>query len=286
MDALTTLRLPYFCGVDSSSSDTNAVCCKDMLIAFDLDRTIVTENFVLPIEIEQTIKRVREAGHVITVITGRARVSAEEFLKQLNVTEYYSVNHGALVMGKDELVLRHSRIKPHEADAIIKPYIDTPDLEFSFFEGDVFYVRNPDDPRWAWAQTQHRLMERYQPNLGLHADKIVFSANGQMGEMRKKILEQFPNFVTYLWADGYLEITGVEADKGAALKLLAETLGFAQDETIAFGDGPNDVTMIQWAGRGIAVGPHAYHEVLDAAAEHIAPPEELGVAKWLEKNLL
>ncbi len=257
-----------------------------MLVAFDLDRTIVTEDFSLPVEIEKTIKRVREAGHVVTIITGRARVSAADFLKQLDVTEFYSVNHGALVMGKDELVLRHSRIKPDEADAIIKPYVDVPDLEFSFFEGDVFYVRNPEDPRWAWAQTQHRLMERYSPNLGLHADKIVFSANGQMTEMRQKILGEFPDFVTYLWEDGYLEITGVEADKGSALKLLSETLGFAQQETIAFGDGPNDVMMIQWAGKGIAVGPRAHQDVLAAAAEHIARPEELGVAKWLEKNLL
>jgi 5-amino-6-(5-phospho-D-ribitylamino)uracil phosphatase len=257
-----------------------------MLVAFDLDRTIVTEDFRLPIEIEQTIKRVREAGHVVTVITGRAHVSAAVFLEQLEVKEFYSVNHGALVMGKDELILRHCRIKPHEADAIIKPYIEVPDLEFSFFEGDVFYVRNPDDPRWAWAQTQHRLMEKYQPNLGLHADKIVFSANGQMTQMRQEILKQFPDFVTYLWADGYLEITGVRADKGSALELLSETLGFAQKDTIAFGDGPNDVTMIQWAGTGIAVGPHVHHEVLEAAAEHIARPEDLGVAKWLEKNLL
>jgi 5-amino-6-(5-phospho-D-ribitylamino)uracil phosphatase len=257
-----------------------------MLVAFDLDRTIVTEDYRLPTDIEQTIKRVREAGHVVSVITGRARVSAEEFLKQLDIREFYSVNHGALVMGKDELILRHSRIKPHEADAIITPYLDTPDLEFSFFEGDVFYVRNPDDPRWAWAQTQHRLMEKYEPNSGLHADKIVFSANGQMLDMRKNILGQFPEFVTYLWADGYLEVTGVKADKGSALELLADTLGFAQKDTIAFGDGVNDVTMIQWAGKGVAVGPHAHPEVLEAAAEHIAPPEELGVARWLEKNLL
>jgi 5-amino-6-(5-phospho-D-ribitylamino)uracil phosphatase len=257
-----------------------------MLVAFDLDRTIVTEDFRLPAEIEQTIKRVREAGHVVTVITGRARVSAEEFLKQLDIKEFYSVNHGALVMGKDELVLHHSRISSTEADEIIKPYMNVEGLEFSFFEGDVFYVRNPDDPRWAWAQTQHRLMEKYQPNLGLHADKIVFASDVPLTNMRNDILKQFPEFVTYLWADGYLEITGVKADKGSALKVLAETLGFEQKDTVAFGDGPNDVTMIQWAGQGIAVGPHVHPDVLAASAEHIARPEELGVARWLEKYLL
>ena len=55
---------------------------------------------------------------------------------------------------------------------------------------------------------------------------------------------------------------------------------------MAFGDGPNDASMLAWAGRGIAVGPHACAEVLAAADEHIAAPEELGVVRWLEANVL
>ena len=256
-----------------------------MLLAFDLDKTIVTEDFRLPQDIERTIKRVRDAGHLVTVITGRARVAAADYLKQLEIPEFYGVNHGALVLGKQELVLRHSRITAQDADLLIRPYAEHPDIEFSFFEGDVFYVKNPDDERWSWAQTQHRLIERYSPGLGLHADKIVFSANELLPELHSYVQDQFPEFRTIVWENGFLEVTGVDADKGSALKLLSETLGIKQQDTIAFGDGPNDLTMLEWAGRGIAVG-HACQEAIALADEHIAPPEALGVAKWLEKNLL
>ena len=90
----------------------------------------------------------------------------------------------------------------------------------------------------------------------------------------------------YPWEEGYLEITGPNADKGSALELLAGKLGVVQKDIIAFGDGPNDTTMLAYAGRGIAVGPHAHPDTVAAADEHIASPEDLGVARWLEENLL
>ena len=257
-----------------------------MLLAFDLDKTIVTQNYELPKSIEKAIFQARAAGHIITVITGRARVAAADFLKQLEISEFYSVNHGALVIGKNELVLHHSRIPAQDAKSIIEPFQTHPEVEFSFFEGDVFYVKNPADERWSWAQTQHRQVERYEADLGLHADKIVFSANGLTSVLHKQIREQYPDFVTYLWEDGFLEITGKKADKGSALQLLADQLGVAQQDVIAFGDGPNDITMIEWAGHSIAVGPHAHPEVVAAANERIAAPEANGVAHWLEQNLL
>ena len=256
-----------------------------MLLAFDLDKTIVTEDFHLPQKIEKTLKRAREAGHFVTVITGRARVAAADYLRQLEISEFYGVNHGALVLGKNELVLRHSRISPQAADHLIRPYVDHPEVEFSFFEGDVFYVKNPDDERWSWAQTQHRLIERYTPDLGLHADKIVFGANELLPELHGYVRQQFPDFKTIVWDNGFLEVTGEGADKGSALKLLSETLGYKQEETIAFGDGPNDLTMLEWAGRSIAVG-NACKEAIAIADEHIASPENLGVVGWLEKHLL
>ena len=83
-----------------------------------------------------------------------------------------------------------------------------------------------------------------------------------------------------------MEITGANGHKGAALALIAERLGVPQRDTVAFGDGVNDVTMMQWAGHGVAVGPFVHPDVLAAADEHIPSPEEDGVAEWLGANVL
>ena len=257
-----------------------------MLFAFDLDKTIVRNDYDLPREIAAAIAQVKEAGHLVTVLTGRPHVAALPYLEQLSVIEHYSTNHGAHVTGRGGEVLHRRRIdKAHVAD-LLADYIDHPDVEFSCVVDDILYVKNPDDKRWAWAHTLNRSLEKFHSNLELHADKIVFTADGLSASIRDRVAKTYPDFVMYPWEEGYLEVTGAQADKGTALELLAGELGVPQQEVVAFGDGPNDVTMLQWAGYSVAVGPHAHPDVIAAADEHIDSPEELGVARWLEENVL
>lgn len=255
-----------------------------MLLAFDLDKTIVTEEFELPGEIESAIRGARDAGHLVTVLTGRPKAAAEPFLTQLDVAGPYSVNHGALVMGVGDEVLKRRRLPATAVTQLLSRYHDDPSLEFSCIVDDVLYVRDPRDERWAWAHTLNRRVERFELERSGHADKIVFSANGASERLEREIRGRHPDFITYAWGDGYLEVTAPDADKGAALQLICRTLGVARNEVIAFGDGVNDVTMLRWAGHAVAVGPHAHPEVLAAAAEHIPGPEAHGVAAWLQRR--
>lgn len=82
-----------------------------------------------------------------------------------------------------------------------------------------------------------------------------------------------------------LEITDIRADKGRALKSLCERLGISTGQTIAFGDGGNDVQLLKAAGTGVSMGnsvPEAR-----AAAKHITLSNQLdGVAAYLEENVL
>ncbi len=72
--------------------------------------------------------------------------------------------------------------------------------------------------------------------------------------------------------------------KGAGLDFLAARMGFTPDETIAFGDGENDVELVEWAGYAVAV--ENAHERVKAVADWICPPAaEEGVAQVLESFL-
>jgi HAD superfamily hydrolase (TIGR01484 family) len=82
----------------------------------------------------------------------------------------------------------------------------------------------------------------------------------------------------------FCEILHPQAGKDRALAWISEYLGVRQDETVAFGNGYNDVQMLEWAGLGVAVGG-AVSEVLQVA-DRIAPPiEEDGAAQVLEELL-
>jgi HAD superfamily hydrolase (TIGR01484 family) len=83
---------------------------------------------------------------------------------------------------------------------------------------------------------------------------------------------------------GLLEIAALGVSKASALERLAAERGITADEVVAFGDMPNDVPMLRWAGRGFAMG--GGHPEAVAAAGRVAPPiGDDGVAQVVERLL-
>ena len=85
-------------------------------------------------------------------------------------------------------------------------------------------------------------------------------------------------------ADPLLEIGAAGVSKASGLALLCERHGIDRAEVLAFGDMPNDLAMLQWAGRSVAVA-NAHPEVVAIADEVTASNDEAGVAQVLERLL-
>lgn len=82
----------------------------------------------------------------------------------------------------------------------------------------------------------------------------------------------------------FLELAHPDVSKGTGLQFVADRLGFTREETIAFGDGENDLELVDWAGYSVAVGNA--HPVVKSRADLVAPSaEEEGVAQVLEAFL-
>jgi Cof subfamily protein (haloacid dehalogenase superfamily) len=82
----------------------------------------------------------------------------------------------------------------------------------------------------------------------------------------------------------FLEFASPEVTKASGLAFLADRLGFTSDRTVAFGDGENDVELLEWAGFAVAVA-NAHERVL-AIADLVCPSVgEQGVAQTIEAYL-
>jgi Cof subfamily protein (haloacid dehalogenase superfamily) len=82
----------------------------------------------------------------------------------------------------------------------------------------------------------------------------------------------------------FLEFASPDVTKAAGLDFLAERVGFSRERTVAFGDGENDVELIDWAGYGVAVANA--HDRVKEVADFICPSvDEEGVAQVLEAFL-
>lgn len=255
-----------------------------MLLAFDLDRTVVTDDGHLPDVIADAIGAARHAGHQVTVLTGRARASAQLFLDRLEVTGPFSVNHGAIVMRDPSTAMRRVTLPVHDVHALVSPYLHHDVVEFSCMVDDMLFVKDPGDPRWSWAHARNRAITRFTADFGYAADKVLFAASETTVTVQARVARDLPHLEQYLWGDGFLEVIAAGADKGTALEHIATHLGYAREQVVAFGDGLNDVSMLRWAGHAVAVGPHVHELALAEADERIASPEEGGVAHWLEAH--
>lgn len=255
-----------------------------MLLAFDLDKTLVTDDYRLTDETAGAVAAARERGHVVTVLTGRPMVAAHDYLGRLAIDAPHSVNHGSSIYDGDGSLITRRFLDPGDVAAMLGRFAGTVELDFSCVVGETLYVRDPDHERWTYAHAQGRVVARYQESNPLAADKVVFHTNGQSDVIDRELAVRFPKLLRYLWGDGYLEVVPQQGDKGSALKFIAERLGFAREEVVAFGDGLNDVSMMAWAGHGVAVGEDAHDDVVRLAGERVASPEQGGVARWLEQN--
>lgn len=88
--------------------------------------------------------------------------------------------------------------------------------------------------------------------------------------------------ITYSTNNGLIEIVPLGISKATGVEEVAKPLGIGADEIVTFGDMPNDVPMLRWAGHGVAMG-NAHPEAVEAADEVTARNSEDGLAQVLER---
>jgi Cof subfamily protein (haloacid dehalogenase superfamily) len=88
--------------------------------------------------------------------------------------------------------------------------------------------------------------------------------------------------ITYSTDNGLIEVVPRGISKASGVEEVARPRGIAAEDVVAFGDMPNDLPLLSWAGHGVAMG-NAHPEVLAVADEVTAPNTDDGVARVLER---
>ena len=98
----------------------------------------------------------------------------------------------------------------------------------------------------------------------------------------RRLMPLLPSCVSARWFPAFTDITARGADKGTALMTVAAHLGIDREDTVAFGDGGNDKSILQAAGTGVAMG-NAPDDVKAVADYVTASVDEDGIARALEQ---
>ena len=117
-------------------------------------------------------------------------------------------------------------------------------------------------------------------------NKILVAGEADyLQENYKEMMEPFKNTLSCMFtAPFYFEYTAKGIDKAKALDTVLIPMGYLKEEMIAFGDGQNDQSMIEYAGIGVAM-QNAVDSLKEVADEITLPNDEDGIGHTLNKYL-
>lgn len=231
-------------------------------IFLDLDGTIINhKTHTVPESTIEAVRLLQEGGHTIVLSTGRVPSLFYGIDKLLNIKTYIAAN-GKLVVHNDEIILEQC------IDKITVQKVVDLSLELGVdlgFESKSDYVLNTNDSGLAAKFSDYFHLEHpvISKNYHLH-NNILQMALFYVKPDFKKFEEIFPN-LSFNYANQFgIDINLKGGLKELGIKALIESLKVNIEDTIAVGDGFNDISMIQFAGIGIAMG-NACQELKDAA---------------------
>jgi Cof subfamily protein (haloacid dehalogenase superfamily) len=234
------------------------------------------------------LRRAREAGVRVIVVTGRMYRSIAPYLKEAGLEDPVVCYQGAVVAEADGTFLRHVPIPLDVAREAIDA-VTAEGVHLNAYVDDDLYVAEVTPEARAYADFQHIPLHPVgdlrtwlsQPPTKL----VAVDERTRIDELEQRLK---PRFAGRLYVSKslpeFLEFASPDVNKASGLAFLADRLGFSREGTVALGDGENDVELVQWAGFGVAVA-NAHERVL-AAADLVCPSDEdEGVAQVIEAYL-
>lgn len=256
------------------------------LVATDLDGTLLRSDATVSQGSRDVLAAVAAKGAAHIVVTGRSVPWTRHVLDDLGYTGLAVCGQGAQVYdaAAGRLLTSVTLDRQLAALALAKIEAEVGPLAVAAsrdgLSGDVLigpgYVYNPELPvihiggaDELWAEPINKL---YIQHPELTDDELTLAAGDVAGDLVGATMA----------GAGIVELLPLGLSKATGLSLAARRLGVPAAETIAFGDMPNDIPMLAWAGYGVAMA-NAHPELKQVADEVTASNDEDGIALVLDR---
>lgn len=262
------------------------------LIAFDLDGTLLDGRKNIPEANLQALRAAAEAGVLLVPATGRIYTGIPEQIRSLPGGRYFITINGAYAYDAvEDRNLYSSELSVELCMRLIR-YMDELPIIYDCYQDNWGYITRsmfqragdfiPDPGIMKMMRELRTPVDNLSETLrqkGRPVQKMQmhFQDLAERDRQLKLVAELFPETAVSSSLPWNIEINSAGATKGQALKALCQALGIDLRDTLAFGDGTNDLDMIRTAGIGVAMGNGA--EEVKAAADWVAPNnDDAGVA--------
>lgn len=231
------------------------------IVFFDIDGTLFDHDKKLPALTKKAVERLKENGVFVAIATGRAPFMFDALREELDIDSFVSFN-GQYVVFENEVIYKN----PLPTDNIKKL------INFSLQKEHPLVLMNEHTMKATVSYHDH--IEDSIGSLKIpHPDEDRDFYKGR--EIFQSLLffednndeeyqTNFPGFRFIRWHQYSTDVLPAGGSKAEGIKIMIERLGFEMKDVYAFGDGLNDIEMLQTVGTGVAMG-NSSEEVKKAA---------------------
>ena len=259
------------------------------LIASDIDGTLLRSDGTMSRRTVDALAAAEEAGLLVVLCTGRPPRWMREISEMTGHHGLAVCANGALVYDlRTEQVVEQFPIDAEVARKLAEALkAAVPGIAFAVERPDRFGHEPDYRPMYATphdtlvGELEELLTEPMAKLIARHPDM----SSRQLHDAVASALADLADLAEATYSgENIVEISAAGVSKAFALERLAAEHGIAAHEVVAFGDMPNDVPMLTWAGRGVAMG-NAHPDVVAVADEQTRTNDEDGVAVVVERLL-
>lgn len=278
----------YLCGI---LTNTKTTFMKYKIIVLDLDGTLTNNKKEITPHTLDVLTRAQEKGIKIVLASGRPTYGITPLAEKLQLSKYegyiLAYNGGEIIDWKTGELMYKNLL---DQDVLPYLYKCANDNNFAIvtYDGEYVLTEHPDD-EYVLKEALLNVMKIKKVDNFLEAVKhpiakcLIVGEPTRLAELEKEMYEHLKDRMGVFRSEPYfLELVPKGIDKAQSLAVLLKELGMTKDEMIAIGDGFNDLSMIKYAGMGVAMG-NAQQVVKDNADFITLTNEEDGAAYAIEK---
>lgn len=234
------------------------------ILFFDVDGTLYNTEKILPASAKEALLEARRKGYEIAIATGRAPFMIQSLLEELDINTYVTFN-GQYVVYRGEVVYTNGVDRDELAKII------------AFGEARNEPVVFLDDKRMIASVGEHNMVSESLETLkypypeldsSYYMQNDVYQTLIFMEEKDEHLYDEaFPNVQFVRWHPYSCDILPKGGSKAAGIEKVLAKMGLTLEDAFAFGDGINDIEMLEAVGTGVAMGNG--HERVKAVASHI-----------------
>jgi len=224
---------------------------KNKILFFDIDGTILDHEKNIPNGVAEAIFKAKENGHEVVISTGRSSFTAKVILEQLKIDSFIC-NNGQIVQFRGQMI--HKGIIDTKELHSLTNFATIRNQPLVYMDSNEMVSNLPDHQDvYESISTLKIKFPRQGENFFLTNDihqALIFCDE----EVQKEYEKVFPNLSFIRWHRVSCDVLPKGVSKATGIEKLLNHLNKKPVDAIAFGDGLNDIEMLDYVGTGVAMG--------------------------------